>query len=62
MAGMTLPQYLLKQAQEHPREVAIREKQKGIWQEWTWTQYLDEVRALALGLVTIGLAANDDRA
>ena len=45
MAGMTLPQYLLKQAQEHPREVAIREKQKGIWQEWTWAQYLDEVRA-----------------
>ena len=29
MAGMTLP-YLLKQAQEHPREVAIREKQKGL--------------------------------
>ena len=59
MAGMTLPQYLLKQAQEHPRDVAIREKQKGIWQEWTWAQYLDEVRALALGLVAIGLEKGD---
>jgi len=59
MAGMTLPQYLLKQAQEHPRDVAIREKEKGIWQEWTWAQYLDEVRALALGLVAIGLEKGD---
>jgi long-chain acyl-CoA synthetase len=59
MAGMTLPQYLLKQAQEHPRDVAIREKQKGIWQEWTWAQYLAEVRALALGLVAIGLEKGD---
>ena len=59
MAGMTLPQYLLKQAQEHPRDVAIREKQKGIWQEWTWAEYLDEVRALALGLVAIGLEKGD---
>ena len=59
MAGMTLPQYLLKQAQEHPRDVAIREKQKGIWQEWTWAQYLEEVRTLALGLVAIGLEKGD---
>ena len=59
MAGMTLPQYLVKQAQEHPHDVAIREKQKGIWQEWTWAQYLDEVRTLALGLVAIGLEKGD---
>jgi long-chain acyl-CoA synthetase len=59
MAGMTLPQYLLKQVKEHPRDVAIREKQKGIWQEWTWAQYLDEVRALTLGLVAIGLEKGD---
>jgi long-chain acyl-CoA synthetase len=59
MAGMTLPQYLLKQAQEHPRDIAIREKQKGIWQEWTWAQYLDEVRTLALGLMAIGLEKGD---
>src|SRR5262245_66427193 len=59
MAGMTLPQYLLQQAQEHPRDIAIREKQKGIWQEWTWRQYLDEVRTLALGLMAIGLAKGD---
>ena len=59
MAGMTLPQYLLKQAQEHPQDVAMREKQKGIWQEWTWAQYLSEVKDLALGLVALGFATGD---
>ncbi len=59
MAGMTLPQYLLKQAQEHPHNVAIREKQRGIWQEWTWAQYLHEVRSLALGLVALGFEQGD---
>ena len=59
MAGMTLPQYLLKQAQEHPHDVAIREKHKGIWQEWTWAQYLHEVRTLTLGLVALGFEKGD---
>ena len=46
MAGMTLPQCLVKQAQEYPHGIAMREKQQGIWQEWTWAQYLEEVRTL----------------
>ena len=33
MADMTLPQCLQKQAREHPQDVAIREKEKGIWQQ-----------------------------
>jgi long-chain acyl-CoA synthetase len=59
MAGMTLPQCLIKQAQEHPQGIAMREKQQGIWQEWTWAQYLEEVRALTLGLVALGLEKGD---
>lgn len=54
MAGMTLPQCLLIQARDYPHGVAIREKQQGIWQQWTWAQYLQEVRDLALGLVALG--------
>ena len=46
----TLPHYLLRNAREFPHQVAMREKEKGIWQQWTWRQYLDEVRDLALGL------------
>ncbi|MBM3222974.1 MAG: long-chain fatty acid--CoA ligase [Candidatus Tectomicrobia bacterium] len=59
MAEMTLPQYLLHRAQQQPEAVAIREKQKGIWQEWTWAQYLHEVRDLALGLVALGFERGD---
>ena len=59
MAGMTLPQCLVKQAQEYPHGIAMREKQQGIWQEWTWAQYLEEVRTLTLGLVALGLEKGD---
>lgn len=59
MAGTTLPQYLLKQAQERPQHIAMREKQRGIWQQWTWAAYLAEVRRLALGLVALGFERGD---
>src|SRR5258706_10577171 len=59
MAMMTLQQCLIQQAQQHPQDVAMREKQQGIWQEWTWAQYLHEVRALALGLVALGFEKGD---
>jgi long-chain acyl-CoA synthetase len=41
MAEKTLPQFLLRNARQWPRDVAMREKEKGIWQQWTWEQYLD---------------------
>jgi long-chain acyl-CoA synthetase len=59
MANMTLPQFLQQQAREHPQEVAIREKEKGIWQQWTWVQYLQEVKELALGLLALGFEKGD---
>ncbi len=33
---------------------AIREKDRGIWQTWTWRQYHDEIRDFALGLAALG--------
>ncbi|PYN01614.1 MAG: long-chain fatty acid--CoA ligase [Candidatus Rokuibacteriota bacterium] len=33
---------------------AIREKDRGIWQTWTWGQYYEQVRDFALGLVALG--------
>lgn len=59
MAEKTLPQFLLRNARQWPRDVAMREKENGIWQQWTWEQYLDEVRALALGLVALGFDKGD---
>lgn len=55
----TLPQFLLRNARQRPQDIAMREKEKGIWQQWTWAQYLQEVKDLALGLVALGFAADD---
>jgi long-chain acyl-CoA synthetase len=59
MAEQTLPQYLLEQVRRNPRGIAIREKEKGIWQQWTWQQYLNEVRDFANGLAALGFQAED---
>ena len=55
----TLPQLLLRNAREFPRRTAIREKDRGIWQAWTWAQYGDHVRDLALGLAELGFKRGD---
>jgi len=59
MAPMTLPQYLVRNAREYPTASALREKEKGIWQEWSWADYLAHVRAVALGLVSLGFGRDD---
>src|SRR6516162_1884107 len=55
----TFPKLLLDRTRQHPDKIAMREKALGIWQTWTWRQMYDEVRALACGLATIGLARGD---
>jgi long-chain acyl-CoA synthetase len=56
MAGEldTFPRLLLHHAQVRPGRPAIREKDLGIWQTWTWREVADEVRALACGLAAQG--------
>jgi long-chain acyl-CoA synthetase len=55
----TLPRLLLRNAREFPRRTAIREKDRGIWQAWTWRDYHDHVRNFALGLAEIGFTRGD---
>lgn len=55
----TLPGLVYAQAVRGPRGVALRKKDLGIWQETTWTQYLDSVRAVALALHELGLRVGD---
>jgi long-chain acyl-CoA synthetase len=50
----TFPRLLLHHAAARPDAPAIREKDLGIWQTWTWRQVADEVRALACGLAAQG--------
>ncbi|OGA38866.1 MAG: hypothetical protein A3G24_07705 [Betaproteobacteria bacterium RIFCSPLOWO2_12_FULL_62_13] len=50
----TFPKLLLEHARERGERPAIREKDYGIWQTWTWSQAAEEVRALACGLAALG--------
>ncbi len=54
MAESTLARLLQRNARDLRGRPAIREKDRGIWQTWTWGQYHDEVRDFALGLAALG--------
>jgi long-chain acyl-CoA synthetase len=51
----TFPKLLLHNAANWPDAVAMREKELGIWQAYTWRQVAEVVRTLALGLKSLGL-------
>jgi len=50
----TLPRLLQRNARDLGDRPAIREKDRGIWQSWTWREYEDHVRDFALGLAALG--------
>jgi len=50
----TLARMLRRNARDLRDRPAIREKDRGIWQTWTWGQYYEQVRDFALGLVALG--------
>jgi long-chain acyl-CoA synthetase len=55
----TLCARLLEHARERHDEVAIREKHRGIWREWTWAQYARRVANVAAGLRSLGVGPGD---
>jgi long-chain acyl-CoA synthetase len=55
----TLPRLLLENARTRGARPAIREKDRGIWQSYTWREYHDHVRDFALGLVALGFARGE---
>lgn len=55
----TLIRLLADNASQAPGRVAIREKDLGIWQEYTWQDYLDHVLCLAAGLEELGFRPGD---
>jgi len=52
----TFPKLLLHHARTRGDHPAIREKEYGIWQAWTWAEVREEVEWLAAGLARAGLA------
>ncbi len=55
----SVPALLHRNATKFANAPAYREKEYGIWQSWTWSQTRDEVEALALGLMEMGLNEGD---
>ncbi len=55
----SIPALLHRNASQFAAEPAYREKEFGIWQTWTWAETLEEVEALALGLVDLGVKEGD---
>jgi long-chain acyl-CoA synthetase len=53
-ATMTLPRLLRRNAETMAARPAMREKNRGIWQTYSWAQYWTEVRDFALGLAACG--------
>jgi long-chain acyl-CoA synthetase len=58
-AADTFPKLLVENAKTLRGRPAMRHKDLGIWQTWTWDVVLDEVRALSLGLAELGLRRGD---
>ena len=58
----TFPRLLLNHARARADRPAMREKDLGIWQTWTWAQVADEVRAIACGLAELGFRRGDNLA
>jgi len=56
----TFPKLLVRNAEVFgDRKIAMREKEFGIWQEYSWKEYHDHVKYFSLGLVSLGLQAGD---
>ena len=58
----TFPKLVRANADRLPRHVAIREKDLGIWQSYTWRDYFDRSRRIALGLASLGFERGDKTA
>ncbi len=51
----TFPRLLQSHVELRPDQDAIREKDLGIWQSWSWAEAAAEIRTLACGLAQLGL-------
>jgi long-chain acyl-CoA synthetase len=55
----TYPKLLRLNAREHGNEIALREKDLGLWRLFTWNDYHARVQDFALGMLELGLGRDD---
>jgi len=57
---LTIPKLFLQKCKKYGKnKIAMREKEFGIWIPFTWRDYLENVKDLCLGLVSLGLKPGD---
>jgi long-chain acyl-CoA synthetase len=59
LLNFSIPQLLRWRVKNSPKRPALKEKDFGIWNTYTWEDYYDYVRKTALGLKAIGLGKDD---
>lgn len=57
--GGTIARLLMRNAAEHGSDIAMREKDRGIWTEVTWSAYAEEVLRCAAGFMALGVKPGD---
>jgi long-chain acyl-CoA synthetase len=56
----TLPKLLKMNAEKYgDRRIAMRVKDRGIWQRYTWKDYYERVKYFSLGLISLGMKRGD---
>ncbi len=58
-APQSVPALLLRNVGQFGSKPAYREKEFGIWQTWSWAEAADEIEAMALGLLALGIERGD---
>jgi long-chain acyl-CoA synthetase len=58
-AAITIPQLLRQRAALQGDRLALREKDFGIWNPYSWNHYYETARAVALGLLSLGIKPGD---
>ena len=59
LLNFTIPQLLRWRVKETGTKVALREKDFGYWNNYTWNDYYEYVRKIALGLEKVGVKKGD---
>ena len=55
----TISALFRKRVEDHPRKIALREKDLGIWNEYSWQDWGDRARLVGLGLKSLGIKRGD---
>ena len=60
MSADTFPKLLIEKANRYgSNKIALREKDLGIWQSFTWQDYLEKVKYFSLGMISLGFEPGD---